>query len=55
MPSLLAVGLRPPYMHAGCAPTLREALGPCGGDVHDVAGDVGEEATADLLAFLESL
>ncbi|WP_438003770.1 cytochrome-c peroxidase [Sorangium sp. So ce321] len=56
VPSLIGVSARAPFMHDGCAKTLRDRFDPaCGGDRH---GDVSALAPAqldDLVAYLESL
>ncbi|HEV8547774.1 MAG TPA: cytochrome c, partial [Polyangiaceae bacterium] len=54
-PALLGVGLRAPLMHDGCARTLRDRFGLCGGSDH---GNVKNLPAADidaLVAFLQSL
>jgi hypothetical protein len=52
-PSLLGVSARAPYLHDGCAETLRDRFGPCGGDAHgDAVGDLDLDA---LVAYLETL
>ncbi|WP_437982073.1 cytochrome-c peroxidase [Sorangium sp. So ce117] len=56
VPSLIGLSARAPFMHDGCAKTLRDRFDPaCGGDRH---GDVSALAPAqldDLVAYLESL
>jgi Cytochrome c len=56
VPTLRGIALRPPYMHDGCAKTLRERFEPsCGGTQH---GDISQLTSADLddlLAYLTSL
>lgn len=56
VPSLLGIVGRAPYMHDGCAATLRDRFDPtCGGDKH---GDIAGLSTAqidDLVAYLETL
>ncbi len=56
VPSLVGVGWRPPFLHNGCAKTLKDRFdGSCGGDKHgDITGLSGAEI-ADLSAYLESL
>jgi hypothetical protein len=57
VPALRGVGYRAPFMHDGCAPTLRarfdQACG--GGDRHGKTSQLSEEQIADLIAYLESL
>jgi len=56
VPTLLGVGARAPYLHDGCAPTLRDRFGPCGGgDLHGVTSTLSAAEMGDLIAFLESL
>jgi mono/diheme cytochrome c family protein len=56
VPSLIGIAGRAPYMHDGCAATLRDRFDPaCGGSEH---GDVSHLTPAqmdDLVAYLESL
>jgi hypothetical protein len=54
-PSLLGVGWRAPFMHDGCAPTLRARFAPCGGSNHGNTAQLSEAQLADLIAFLETL
>jgi hypothetical protein len=56
VPSLVGVGWRAPFLHNGCAKTLKDRFdGSCGGDKHgDISGlDPGQ--VTDLTSFLESL
>jgi hypothetical protein len=56
IPSLLGVGGRAPYMHDGCAATLRDRFGACGGgDQHGHTSQLSTAAIDDLIAYLESL
>ncbi len=56
VPSLIGVGWRAPYMHTGCAITLRDRFGACGGGASHGATDTLDEAQlGDLITFLESL
>lgn len=57
VPSLSRIGLRAPFMHDGCAKTLRDRFGgSCGGgDKHGVTSHLSEAQIDDLVAFLESL
>jgi hypothetical protein len=56
VPSLVGVAARAPYMHDGCAATLRDRFGTCGGgDAHGRTSGLTEAQLADLAAFLESL
>ncbi len=56
VPSLIGVGSRAPYMHDGCAPTLRDRFGPCGGgQLHGATDSLSDGELSDLTAFLQSL
>jgi cytochrome c peroxidase len=58
VPSLVGVWSRAPYMHDGCAPTLRDRFvpGPCGGtELHGHTSQLSEEQIGDLVAYLETL
>jgi hypothetical protein len=56
VPSLLGVGSRAPFMHTGCAPTLRDRFGACGGgDLHGTTSSLNAAQVDDLVAYLESL
>jgi hypothetical protein len=55
VPSLLGVASRPPYLHDGCAPTLYDRFGPCGGDQHGATADLTDAEIDDIVAFLETL
>lgn len=55
-PSLLGVSARPPYLHDGCAPTLADRFGPCGGgDQHGKTSALGAADLDALIAYLETL
>jgi cytochrome c peroxidase len=56
VPSLVGVGARAPYMHDGCAATLGDRFGTCGGgDLHGHTSQLTVAQKADLVAFLSSL
>jgi hypothetical protein len=57
VPSLLGVRWRAPYLHSGCAPTLRARFSdPCaGGDQHGNTSHLTDGESDDLIAFLASL
>jgi hypothetical protein len=56
VPSLLGVGARPPFMHDGCATTLADRFGACGGgDKHGHTSQLTAAQVADLVAYLDSL
>jgi len=56
VPSLLGVAARAPFMHDGCAATLADRFGECGGgDAHGKTSQLTTAQRADLVAFLESL
>jgi mono/diheme cytochrome c family protein len=56
VPSLLGVAWRAPYMHQGCAATLEDRFGPCGGgDRHGQTSQLTVAQRSDLIAYLETL
>ena len=56
VPSLLGLGARAPYMHQGCAPTLADRFGSCGGgDAHGNTSRLAASDLADLIAYLDTL
>jgi len=56
VPSLVGVGYRAPFLHTGCAATLRDRFDPsCGGDTHGNTAQLESAQIDDLVAYLESL
>ncbi len=56
VPSLVGVAHRAPYLHNGCAATLQDRFGACGGGAaHGKAGDLAPAELADLIAHLQTL
>jgi mono/diheme cytochrome c family protein len=57
VPSLRGVSARAPFMHDGCAPTLRDRFsGNCGGDdKHGVTSNLTPADLDDLVSYLETL
>ena len=57
VPSLTGIASRAPFMHDGCAATLRARFEPAcgGGDAHGVTSNLSEAQLDDMVAFLESL
>ncbi len=56
VPSLLGIGTRGPFMHDGCAATLRDRFNPaCGGARHGVTSNLSPAQLDDLVAYLQSL
>ncbi len=58
VPSLLGIGDRAPYMHNGCAPTLRDRFtdSACGGgDMHGHTSQLSSAQIDDLVAYLNTL
>ena len=58
VPSLVGVGSRSPFMHDGCAPTLRDRftnLACGGGDSHGHTTQLADADIDDLVAYLETL
>ena len=54
-PSLIGVAARLPVMHDGCAKTLYDRFGPCGGTKHGNTTELSAGDITALVAFLESL
>jgi cytochrome c peroxidase len=56
-PSLRGVVMRAPFMHNGCAGTLKDRFNPeCGGgDKHGLTSRLTPAQISDLVAFMESL
>jgi hypothetical protein len=55
VPSLRGVAARAPYLHDGCAPTLRDRFGACGGSRHGSTSQLTSAQIDDLVAYLETL
>jgi mono/diheme cytochrome c family protein len=56
VPSLIGVGWRAPFIHTGCAQTLRDRfVDDCGGRFHGSVEQLDDAQMDDLIAFLESL
>ncbi|MEO1231545.1 MAG: c-type cytochrome [Myxococcota bacterium] len=56
VPHLRGLRLRAPYMHDGCAVTLRDRFDPeCGGARHGRVGQLSDTDIDDLIAYLKSL
>ncbi|XYI01820.1 c-type cytochrome [Sorangium sp. So ce1128] len=58
VPSLVRIGTRAPFMHDGCAATLKDRfVNPScgGGDQHGKTSHLSEEQIDDLVAYLETL
>ena len=56
VPALTGVAWQAPYMHDGCATTLTDRFGPCGGgDKHGVTSNLSSAQISDLVAYLQSL
>jgi len=58
VPPLVGLAERAPYMHDGCAPTLRARFTDArcgGGDAHGRTAQLTEPQLGDLVAYLESL
>jgi mono/diheme cytochrome c family protein len=55
VPSLRGVRWRAPFLHAGCAPTLADRFGTCGGERHGAVATLSTAQIADLVAYLETL
>lgn len=56
VPSLVDLRWHAPYLHNGCAPTLRDRFGACGGgDQHGRTSALTPTQIDDLVAYLETL
>ena len=57
VPSLIGVAYRAPFLHTGCAATLRDRFDPScgGGDKHGHTSQLDGEQIDDLVAYLETL
>ena len=56
VPSLRGIAYRAPFMHNGCAATLRDRFTlVCGGATHGNISQLSAESLDDLLAFLQTL
>jgi cytochrome c peroxidase len=58
VPSLIAIGYRAPFIHTGCAETLRDRFtNPAcgGGDTHGKTSQLNDSQIDDLVAYLETL
>jgi mono/diheme cytochrome c family protein len=56
VPSLVGIAYRAPFIHTGCAATLRDRFDPaCGGESHGNVDDLDDAQLDDLIAYLESL
>lgn len=55
-PSLLGVGARSRLLHDGCAPSLRDVFGACGGGPsHQIVDRLSPQDVDDVVAFLTTL
>lgn len=55
-PTLIGIGQRDAYMHDGCARTLTQRFGICGGgDLHGKTSHLTEAQIGELVAFMETL
>jgi hypothetical protein len=56
VPSMLGIAWRAPYMHNGCAATLADRFGPCGGgDFHGKTLHLTPAQQSELVADMETL
>jgi cytochrome c peroxidase len=55
VPSLVGLAYRAPYMHTGCAGTLEERFGACGGARHGNTSALAPAQIGDLVAYLKTL
>ncbi|MEO6602168.1 MAG: cytochrome-c peroxidase [Polyangiaceae bacterium] len=54
-PSLIGAGLRTALFHDGCAKTIEDRFGPCGGVAHGKPELLTEAEKAEMIVFLRSL
>jgi Cytochrome c len=55
-PTLIGIGLRRSFMRDGCASTLRDRFGLCGGgDAHGETSHLVEDQVDDLVAYMMTL
>jgi mono/diheme cytochrome c family protein len=55
-PTLVGVGSRAPLMHNGCAKTLADRFGSCGGgSMHGGTASLSDSQRSDLITYLRSL
>ncbi len=56
VPSLIGLAHRAPYLHDGCAATLQDRFGACGGgDAHGKASALSAPELSDLITYLQTL
>lgn len=55
VPSLVGVAARAPFMHDGCAATLADRFGACGGTAHGSTASLTPDQVSSLVAYMESL
>lgn len=55
IPSLIGVAARAPFMHDGCAATLADRFGSCGGSEHGSTASLTPAQVSDLVAYMETL
>lgn len=55
VPALRGVAYRAPFMHDGCAASLRDRFGACGGERHGHTSQLSAAQQGDLAAYLSAL
>ena len=55
VPSLRGLKFRAPYIHSGCATTLADRFGTCGGANHGQTSQLTAAQKQDLITYLETL
>jgi mono/diheme cytochrome c family protein len=55
VPPLVGVGARAPFLHAGCATTLKERFTNCATSAHGNTANLTNDEISDLVTFLSSL
>jgi mono/diheme cytochrome c family protein len=55
VPALHELATHAPYLHNGCATTLADRFGPCGGDAHGSTAGLDASDIQDLVSYLSTL
>jgi hypothetical protein len=55
VPSLRGLAWRAPFLHDGCAATIEDRFGSCGGNLHGDVSGLSDAERSDLVAYLNAL